>query len=140
VVAGLGCHRCDVERSGQHYVGGELVIVIDCARLDRAAEFWCSMLGYVRAGDSVAGARYLSLIPPGGVGVEVLLQRVEDPKVAKNRVHLDLRTTDLASEVQRARDAGATLVTEAPIEEDGWRWHVLIDPDSNEFCVLQPPG
>jgi len=25
--------------------------------------------------------------------------------------------------------------------EHGWRWHILADPDGNEFCVLQPlPG
>jgi hypothetical protein len=24
--------------------------------------------------------------------------------------------------------------------EDGWSWHILADPDGNEFCVLQPPG
>lgn len=24
--------------------------------------------------------------------------------------------------------------------EDGWLWHILADPDGNEFCVLQPPG
>jgi len=23
--------------------------------------------------------------------------------------------------------------------EGGWRWHVLVDPDGNELCVLQPP-
>jgi hypothetical protein len=23
---------------------------------------------------------------------------------------------------------------------DGWFWHILADPDGNEFCVLQPPG
>ena len=23
---------------------------------------------------------------------------------------------------------------------DCWRWHVLADPDGNEFCVLQPPA
>jgi predicted enzyme related to lactoylglutathione lyase len=140
VVAGPRCHRCDVERSGQRYVGGELVVVIDCARLDRAAEFWCTMLGYVRAGDAGEDSGYLSLVPDEGVGVEVLLQRVADRKRAKNRVHLDLRTADLEAEVQRARDAGAALVTDTPLEEDGWRWHVLTDPDANEFCVLQPPG
>ncbi|HEX9040998.1 MAG TPA: hypothetical protein VF838_08205 [Trebonia sp.] len=25
------------------------------------------------------------------------------------------------------------------VEENGWRWHILHDPDGNEFCVLQPP-
>jgi len=134
------CHGCGVERSGQRYVGGELVVVIDCARLDRAAEFWCTMLGYERESESVEDGRYLSLVPRDGVGIEVLLQRVSDPKVAKNRLHLDLRTADLDAEVQRALDTGATLVTAAPIEEYGWRWHVLTDLDANEFCVLQPPA
>ena len=26
-----------------------------------------------------------------------------------------------------------------PLIEGGWRWHVLADPEGNEFCVLQPP-
>jgi predicted enzyme related to lactoylglutathione lyase len=60
-------------------------------------------------------------------------------KLAKNRLHLDLRTTDLASEVERVLNAGASLVTEQPITEAGWIWHILADPDGNEFCILQPP-
>jgi predicted enzyme related to lactoylglutathione lyase len=35
---------------------------------------------------------------------------------------------------------GARRVTADPIEEYGWIWHVLADPDGNEFCVLQPPA
>ena len=34
----------------------------------------------------------------------------------------------------------ATLLTSEPDTEDGWLWHILADPDGNEFCVLQPPG
>jgi len=102
-----------MQRSGQAYIGGELVVVVDCASLERAAEFWCSMLGYVREGDNVEGSRYLSLAPRDGAGIEVLLQRVPETKHVKNRVHLDLRTADLEAEVQRARDAGAEVVTGA---------------------------
>ena len=58
----------------------------------------------------------------------------------KNRVHLDLRTPDLDVEVRRVIGAGAVPVTGDPIDEGGWRWHVLADPDGNEFCVLQPPA
>ena len=56
------------------------------------------------------------------------------------RLHLDLRTPDLAAEVRRVTDLGATLLTSEPVTEDGWLWHILADPDGNEFCVLQPPG
>jgi predicted enzyme related to lactoylglutathione lyase len=124
-------------RTRHSYSHGDLVVVLDCADLDRAAEFWTAALGYVRTGP--AGPTYLSVYPPEGAGCEILLQRVSDEKRAKNRLHLDLRTRDLAAEVDRVLALGATLVTDQPIAESGWLWHVLADPDGNEFCVLQPP-
>jgi predicted enzyme related to lactoylglutathione lyase len=71
--------------------------------------------------------------------VEILLQRVPDEKRDKNRLHLDLRTPELESEVRRVQGLGAVLLTQQPLEEFGWRWHILADPDGNEFCVIQPP-
>ncbi|MGZ0149537.1 VOC family protein [Kribbella sp. WER1] len=119
------------------YSHGELVVVVDVADLDRAADFWTAVLGYVRAGEP---SSYQTLLPSDGAGIEVLLQRVADRKQSKNRVHLDLRTADLDAEVARVLALGARQLTEEPIHEDGWSWHVLTDPDENEFCVLQPPG
>ena len=119
------------------YARGELVVVVDCADLDRAARFWAAVLGYADAGGD--SGTYRSVLPTGGFGVEVLLQRTDDVKHGKNRVHLDLRTRDLAAEVSRVLALGATRQTAEPIEEHGWTWHVLEDPDGNEFCVLQPP-
>jgi predicted enzyme related to lactoylglutathione lyase len=118
------------------YPHGELVVVIDCRDLDRAAGFWGAALGYRRAG--AASGQYLSLAPRGE-GVEILLQRVPEPKQGKSPVHLDLRTRDLDTEVDRVLRLGAVRLTEQPVTEHGWRWHVLADPDGNEFCVLQPP-
>lgn len=114
-----------------------LVMVLDCADLDRSAAFWCGVLGYAAAPD--ANARYRALQPPGGNGVELLLQRVPEPKTAKNRMHLDLRVPDVEAEVARLVALGARRVTDEPIAEDGWTWYVLADPDGNEFCVLQQP-
>ena len=123
----------------QRYPQGEVVVVLDCADLKRAADFWCAVLGH-RAGPDVSRI-YLSLFPENGGGPELLLQKVPERKSAqKNRVHLDLRTPDLEAEVQRVVAAGATMLTDGPIDEGGWRWHVLADPDGNEFCVLQPPA
>jgi catechol 2,3-dioxygenase-like lactoylglutathione lyase family enzyme len=121
----------------QPYKHGELLVVIDCADLDRAADFWTDVLGYVRDGPAVGP--YLGLFPSGGQGLEILLQRVPERKREKNRLHLDLRTPDFEAEVTRVRSLGAVLVTEQPMEEFGFRWHVLADPDGNEFCVIQPP-
>jgi predicted enzyme related to lactoylglutathione lyase len=127
----------DTRREPHAYLRGELVVVIDCSDLDRSAEFWTGVLGYVR--DGVATGRYQALLPADGKGAEVLLQRVPDGKQAKNRVHLDLRTRQLEPEVERVVRLGAQVRTERPITEHGWRWHILADPDGNEFCVLQPP-
>ena len=112
--------------------------MIDCSDLDRSARFWADVLGY--AAGAVTQGHYRSLMPDSGEGIEVLLQQVDDEKHQKNRVHLDLRTADLAAEVSRIIGLGASLLTSRPVEEDGWRWHVLADPDGNEFCVLQPPA
>jgi predicted enzyme related to lactoylglutathione lyase len=127
-----------VARQPQKYGGGrgDLTVVLDCSDLGRAGKFWASVLGYVPDGEPEGN--YLSLIPSDGIGVEVMLQRVPEAKLAKNRVHLDLRTRDLDGEVARVRALGATQLTPEPILEYGWTWHILGDPDGNEFCVLQP--
>jgi predicted enzyme related to lactoylglutathione lyase len=122
----------------QPYPNGELVVVIDCSDLDRSAGFWAVVLGYT-AGPASTGL-YRGLTPESGVGIDLLLQRVPDVKGQKNRLHLDLRTPDLDTEVRRVVGLGATLLTREPVAEDGWLWHILADPDGNEFCVLQPPA
>ena len=121
----------------QPYPNGELVIVVDCSDLERSARFWCGVLGYTA---SPAGTGpYRSLEPESGAGIDVL-QRVPDVKGQKNRLHFDLRTPDLEAEVRRVLALGARLLTTQPVAEDGWLWHVLADPDGNEFCVLAPPA
>ena len=47
---------------------------------------------------------------------------------------------DWLSRSLRSPRLAATLITDQAVTEDGWRWHILADPDGNEFCVLQPPG
>ena len=123
-------------RRAQRYRNGVLAIVIDCADLDRSARFWTAVLGYTAR---PADGSYQPLFPAAGAGAEVLLQRAAGGKRHKNRVHLDLRTGDLEAETERVSALGATRLTAQPIAEDGWRWHILADPDGNEFCVLQPP-
>lgn len=128
-----------VPRQPQTYgdSGGTLALVLDCADLVRAAEFWTAALGYVRVGEP--NGQYQLLLPANGAGLELLLQRVAEQKTTKNRLHLDLRTKDLTGEVSRLLALGAVRLTAEAIVEAGWRWHVLADPDGNELCVLEPP-
>jgi predicted enzyme related to lactoylglutathione lyase len=127
-----------MHRETHPYLRGELVVVIDCSSLGRSARFWAAALGYAR--DKDPAGRYQSLLPADGNGAEILLQQVPEAKHGKNRVHLDLRTRDLEAETGRLAALGARVLTARPVSEHGWRWHVLADPDGNEFCVLQPPA
>jgi hypothetical protein len=54
---------------------------------------------------------------------------VGEPKRAKNRLHLDVVTSDVAA----LRAHGATVLA-APT--DATPWHVLADPEGNEFCAF----
>ena len=58
---------------------------------------------------------------------------VPEPKVIKNRLHLDFRPDDRDAEVRRLLDLGATKVDIGQGEQS---WVVLADPEGNEFCVL----
>lgn len=55
---------------------------------------------------------------------------VPEPKRAKNRVHIDVTTAEVDALIAH----GATLLR--PKGDDGLGWHVLADPDGNEFCAF----
>jgi hypothetical protein len=55
---------------------------------------------------------------------------VPEPKVAKNRMHFDLRTPGpRRTEVQRLKELGASVTRE------GTDLIVMSDPEGNEVCV-----
>ena len=56
-----------------------------------------------------------------------------EPKVVKDRLHLDFRPDDRDAEVARLLGLGATHVD---IGQGERSWVVLADPEGNEFCVL----
>jgi hypothetical protein len=63
--------------------------------------------------------------PEGPDGMTVWFLKVPEPKVAKNRVHLDLW-----GDADAIVASGATLIAKLP------KWTVLADPEGNEFCVF----
>ena len=105
-------------------------IIIDCADLDRQATFWAAATGYQSTG---ADGHYAVLVHPDRSHPRLLLQRVPEPKTAKNRVHLDLGADDLPAEVERLVALGASQ-GQSHQEYDAI-WTVLTDPEGNEFCV-----
>ncbi len=66
--------------------------------------------------------------------VRILLQRTNDAKTSKERMHLDLESDDMEAEVKRLESLGATRWDHQ--QERGFEFWVMRDPWSNEFCVL----
>jgi catechol 2,3-dioxygenase-like lactoylglutathione lyase family enzyme len=112
------------------------MVTIDCADPKSLSGFWSEALGYVQVAD-LGG--YLILRPADGSpgGLTVSLQEVPEPRVGKNRVHLDLEASDRLAEVARLVELGATRVREHTYS--GYAWTVLEDPEGNVFCVSGPP-
>jgi predicted enzyme related to lactoylglutathione lyase len=100
------------------------------------ATFWAAALGFEMDPDSdQEGA---SLSDPSGRTRGLYFQPVPESKVAKNRVHLDLRPSgSMAEEVERLTALGATVV--GRVDEGGSFWTVMRDPEGNELCVLRGP-
>jgi predicted enzyme related to lactoylglutathione lyase len=50
-------------------------------------------------------------------------------------MHLDIETPDIDAEVARLEHLGARRATRDAQAEHGSHWHVMVDPEGNEFCV-----
>jgi predicted enzyme related to lactoylglutathione lyase len=108
---------------------------IDSVDPESLAPFWVEALGYALGKPDPEGT-YLELVPPPG-SPPVYLQRVPEPKSTKNRLHLDLFTTEPDALVTRLTGIGATKVGEAFTNTSGSWWQVMADPEGNEFCVCR---
>jgi predicted enzyme related to lactoylglutathione lyase len=113
-------------------------VSIDCREPERLADFWAEALGWRVT--SVETEEVVLEPPTGspdeGVVPDILFLRVPDDRVAKNRLHLDLRPSDQFAEVRRLVGLGATHVDVGQTPD--CTWVVLADPEGNEFCVLRP--
>ena len=105
------------------------MVTIDCEDPQRLGQFWSAALGLPVQTDT---GDYIYLARPASGGVIVSLQRVPEPRVGKNRVHLDLNG-DREIEVPRLVALGARVIEEH--EVPGTAWTVLADPEGNVFCV-----
>ena len=108
-----------------------LVLTLDVADLDSQTAFWTAALRY-RVDGGVA--QYRALVDEDGTGPKMLLQQVDESKSAKNRLHLDLHVKDVEAEAARIEALGATRV--GRVDEFGFFWIVMNDPEGNEFCIV----
>lgn len=101
-------------------------VIIDCQTddLGREAEFWAAALGG-RAGQADSAERYID-VHSDPADPHIILQKVEHP----SRIHIDIETDDIATEVKRLEALGATVV------EIMERWTVMEAPSKHRFCVI----
>ncbi|HKE50746.1 MAG TPA: VOC family protein [Actinomycetes bacterium] len=126
-------------------MSGLAAIVIDCERAAPLAKFWSLALGWpIRPYDQAEIERLaamghtpetdptVAIDSPDG-RLSVFCVEVPEPKVVKNRVHLDIRVRDRAHFDQLIQ-LGAQVLTERE------SWVVMADPEGNEFDVVDPQG
>ena len=106
-------------------------LAIDCADPVSLAEFWTQVLGW-QVSDRAEG-----IVSIGDGPFTVDLVAVPEPKQSKNRLHLDVNPTDRDqdAELERLLALGATKVDVGQPADASW--HVLADPEGNEFCLLR---
>jgi catechol 2,3-dioxygenase-like lactoylglutathione lyase family enzyme len=130
-------------------------IVFDCLDPDRMVEFWSAATGFVpgegrvdpvdiglRYSDGafvLDGRRYghvtgMDAAPARGqlfdLSPGLAFRPTGQPKRRKNRLHLDINSTDAQADRERLVGLGASVL----------QWdseHVMADPEGNEFCLSQ---
>ncbi len=107
-------------------------LVLDCHEPKKLAKFWREALDYR---DYYMGASLAVLVPKEGIASPLLLQGVPEPKVGKNRMHVDVVVDDVEAEVHRLEELGARRIDEGVQSFGGTQWVRMSDPEQNEFCV-----
>lgn len=110
--------------------------VIDVDDLDRGVAFWSAALDAEEEKVSESSRHIYRRLRLPDSEVRILLQVTADPKIHKERMHLDIETDDVEAEVTRLEALGATRWDHQ--QERGYDFWVLRDPWGNEFCILQP--
>lgn len=114
-------------------------LVLNAADAEQLAAFWSEVLGYVELGREDDGS--IEIGPPdtgfGGLQPTLILSPSSNPRTGRLPLHIDVNATDRDQDAELARllalGARPTDVGQTGTET----WHVLADPEGNEFCLLR---
>ncbi|MEU9986325.1 VOC family protein [Streptomyces sp. NPDC048045] len=112
-------------------------LVVHCQDPQRLAAFWCEVLGFVVL-DTEDGV--VEIGPRegfGGLQPTLVFIPSTEPRAGQLRLHFDVNATDRDqdAELERLLKLGARP---ADVGQSGTEhWHVLADPEGNEFCLLR---
>jgi hypothetical protein len=111
-----------------------VTVTFDCADPLRVAGFWSTVLD--RPVDPESTEFFAQIGDDGAGGPGWFFIKVPEGKVAKNRMHVDMKADDREKEIARLVELGATRG--ADHDEYGHSWTVMADPEGNEFCIAGP--
>jgi hypothetical protein len=101
-------------------------LVVDSADPEAQAQWWAGVYGVA----VITNDGWFTLKDVPGMPILTMdFVPVPEPKTAKNRVHWDVTVPAVAP----LAEAGAAVLREP---DDDIRWHVLADPEGNEFCAF----
>jgi len=112
-----------------------LNVTFDCADAGAIARFWAAVTGWALHDEGTWDEHEeYSVGPPAEGGIRLYFVGVPEPKVIKNRLHLDVVPRDVSQQEEIARlvRLGASVADDQPADVG---WVILADPEGNEFCV-----
>ncbi|MDA0232763.1 MAG: VOC family protein [Chloroflexi bacterium] len=104
-------------------------MVIDVNDLDLEAVFWGRVIG--EEPGPVRGEGGWVTVGSLATGVQLVLQKVPEPKTVKDRIHLDFMVDDVAVAVEQVMRLGGRQLGD-PRPGGGV---TMADPEGNEFCL-----
>jgi 4a-hydroxytetrahydrobiopterin dehydratase len=109
-------------------------IVIGAVDIRRVMPFWRVLMGYEPRADSPDE----DLVDPRGLGPGLWFEQVDEPRTARNRMHLAVW---LPYEQAKARIAAAVAAGGSVIyDEQAPAWWTLADPEGNEADIATSTG
>ena len=124
--------------AGSAWHVGSVSSCSSAATRKRWREFWCEVLDFVVLDREDDGS--IEIGPREGFGgpqPTIILSPHDEPEPGKPRLHIDVNATDRDqdAELERLLALGARPADVGQTGEESW--HVLADPEGNEFCLLR---
>ncbi len=111
-------------------------VQVDCADPVALAAFWARVLGTEVLDTFGNPAHYVVLGPTAPGGPWMSFHRVPEAKITKNRLHMDIYVEDLDRATALVERLGGEGPSAPDLEEYGFTWRVVADPEGNEFCLI----
>ena len=112
-------------------------LVLGCRDPEVLARFWCEVLDFVVLDEQEGMFEIGPREGFGGAQPTIILSHRDEPEPGKTRLHIDVNPTDRDqdAELERLLKLGARPADIGQTGEE--QWHVLADPEGNEFCLLK---